>query len=885
MIRNKAKLKTVLLASAALILPAHTAYSQDASQTEEEAQAQQQSSSNNFRFQVPDVEEITVLGRYIPDEKRATSEISNVIDSEAFSLAGDGDIAVALTRLPGLSVVDGGFVYVRGLGDRYSSTLLNRSGIPSPEPLRKVVPLDIFPTSIIESVLVQKTYSPAYPAEFAGGVIDIRTKPVPDEFVLQVGISTNYNSEATFKDGLSYDGTGSEIFGFGGSRRNIPQEILQDVTLESLTAEQLEAAGEALPNIWSIDLEQNLPAFGFNAVYGDRFDIGDESALGFFAAVTYDVDQRNREGVRSLFNISNAGLVRNFQLAPEVCDEFQNGGDDCGFRQTNLTVSLNGIFSVGYEFNANHSINYTGTVLRKSTKRALIEKGIFAAERDELRTSSTIDWIESQVWTNQITGEHTLSLFGDSDTFQDTEVNWRANISRSDRDVPQRRNIVYALDPNRGEFFTLARQDGNTTIYNALDEETKEFGIDILQPAYIGDTAVDFIGGFTYQQKDRSFGLVRYFFEFPPGGTSFELRSRVPEIIFGPTNIDPNGIRLREAFDASDFYTAELENVQGYFGADVEVSDRLRLAAGLRYEDSLQLVDTVDRTTLVPVEVRQSAEFLLPSATLTYEIVENMQVRLAYSQTITRPDLRELSVAPFIDDDRNITVRGNPNLRVTEIDNFDARFEWYFAAGESLTAGVFHKEFSNPIEQTVSVLGDGRLISYINADSATLTGVELEVEKVLFLQDWLGWDWLGSREVFVRANGSYIDGETVTAPENLGDVTNARRSFLGQSEWLANFQFGWRDYDNGENLAISLNYTGTRLSLLGVFGAPDEFENPPVLVNIAYSKEFEVGGNPLKMSLEVENLLNDNIRFRQLDQTTESYDLGTTFALGFTYSF
>lgn len=885
MLQAKAKLKTVLLASVAITLPAYSVAAQDESQTESEAQSQEQSSSNNFRFQIPDVEEITVLGRYIPDEKRATSEIANVIDAEAFSLAGDGDVAVALTRLPGLSIDGDGFVYVRGLGDRYSSTLLNGSGIPSPEPLRKVVPLDIFPTDIVQSVLVQKTYSPSYPAEFAGGVIDIRTKAIPDDFVLQVGISTNYNSEATFKDGLSYDGTGSEIFGFGGSRRNIPDEILQDVTLESLTPDQLEAAGEALPNIWSIDIEQNLPALGLNVLYGDRFDIGEESALGFFAAVTYDADQRNREGVRSLFNISNAGLVRNFELSPEVCDEFQNSGGDCGFRQTNLTVSLNGIFSLGFEFNPNHSINYTGTVLRKSTKRALIEKGIFAAERDELRTSSTIDWIESQVWTNQLTGEHTFSLFGDSDTFQETLLNWRANISRSDRDVPQRRNIVYALDPNRGQFFTLARQDGNTTVYNALDEETREFGVDIEQPAYIGDYAIDFLAGFTYQEKDRSFGLVRYFFEFPPGGTSFELRSRVPEIIFGPTNIDPNGIRLREAFDASDFYTAGLENTQAYLGADVEVSERLRLAFGMRYEDSLQIVDTVDRTTLAPIQVRQTAEYFLPSATLTYEIIENMQIRFAYSQTITRPDLRELSVAPFIDDDRNITVRGNPTLRVTEIENFDARFEWYFASGESLTIGAFHKEFTNPIEQTVSVLGDGRLISYINADSATLTGVEVEVEKILFLQDWFDWNWLGDREVFVRANGSYIDGETVTSPDNLGDVTNARRQFLGQSKWLANFQFGWRDYDNGENLAVSLNYTGTRLSLLGVFGAPDEFEDPPVLLNIAYSKEFELGGQPLKMSLEAENILNDGIRFRQLDRTTEAYDLGTTFSLGFSYSF
>jgi outer membrane receptor protein involved in Fe transport len=832
------------------------------------------------------VEEITVQGRYIPDEKRATSEIANVIDADAFSLAGDGDVAVALQRVPGLSLVGGKYVYVRGLGERYSSTLLNNSGIPSPEPLRKVVPLDIFPTSLIESVLVQKTYSPQYPGEFGGGVIDLRTKAVPDDFVLEIGIEGKYNSEATFKDGLSYDGTGSEIFGFGGSRRNIPDEILKDVTLASLTEEEREAAGEALPNIWSIDNETNLPGAGFDFVWGNRYDVGSESAFGFFTAVTYDVNTRHRNGVRRTVTTSDAGPVIRSNFAEEVCfnaDFEGKGGDDCGVRQTNMDVSLNGILSVGYEFNNDHSLNFTSTVLRQSTKRSLIEKGLFAQE-DSLRTSSTIDWIESQVWANQLSGEHNFMLFGDSDVFQDTVFNWRANLSRSDRDVPLRRNTVYEYNEGIDAHLILARTDGNTTSYNALDEETKEFGFDLEQAMYVADTPVDILAGFTYAEKERSFGLVRYNFAFP-SGTTTDLRQLVPEIIFGPVNIDPDGIRLTEIFDPSDFYTASFENVQGYLGADIELSAKMRLAFGVRYEDSTQIVDTVDRTTDEAITVTQDGEYWLPAATFTYEIIDNMQVRLAYSQTIARPDMRELSTAPFIDDERGLTVRGNPELRIAEIENYDARFEWYFAAGESLTVGAFYKKFTNPIEQSAQAFGEGRLITYVNGESAELKGIEVEVEKILFLQDWFGWDWLGSREMFVKANGSYIDGETITAEADLGIVTNPVRSFQGQSEWLANFQLGWRDYDRGENLAIVLNYTGRRLSLLGVFGTPDEFENPPLMLNFAYSKEFDLGGNVLEMKLEAENLLGDEILYTQFGVATEQYDLGRTVSLGFKYKF
>lgn len=865
---NHTKIKALLLTSTVLLAPAG-------------ASAQVQIVPPQI-----DVEEITVVGRYIPDEKRATSEIANVLDAEAFSLAGDGDIGTALQRLPGLSLVGGKYVYVRGLGERYSSTLLNNSGVPSPEPLRKVVPLDIFPTSIIESVLVQKTFSPEYPAEFGGGIIDLRTKAVPDDFVLEVGISGQYNSEATGKTGLGYDGSGSEIFGFGGSLRDIPDEILQDVTLESLTEEERAAAGRALPNIWSIDEEPLYPGAGLNFVVGNRWDVGTESAFGFFAAFDYDVNTRNRVGVRRIVVTSDAGPVIRSNFAPEVCEtgEFENVDiDGCGLRQTNLDVALNGLLSFGYEFNSNHSVSYTGAVLRQSTKRSLIEKGIFPLEED-IRTRSTIDWIESQVWTNQLSGEHFVNLFGESETFQQTEINWRANISRSDRDVPLRRNTVYEFDVNLGTDLILARPDSNTTIYNALDEETREFGFDIVQPAYIADLPIDFIGGFTYADKDRSFGLVRYNFDIPRG-VPRELRALAPEIIFGPANIGPGQIRLVEIFDASDFYSATFENVQGYLGADVELSEKARLAFGVRYEDSEQIVDTAERITLEPLQITQVGEFWLPSATFTYEIVENMQVRLAFSQTVNRPDMRELSTARFVDDERNLPVEGNPELQIAEIDNYDARFEWYFASGESLTVGAFYKKFTNPIEQSSRAFGEGRLLTYVNGESAELMGIEVEVEKILFFQDWFGWDWLGTREMFVKANGSYIDAETRTAEADLGIVTNAVRPFQGQSEWLANLQIGWRDYDRGENLAVVLNYTGRRLALVGVFENPDEFETPPIMLNVAYSKEIPIGESLLELSLEANNLLGDEIRFSQNGVVTEGYELGRTFSLGLTYKF
>lgn len=876
---NHKSLKYALLASTVVMLPA-------------EAIAQEQSSG----FEPADVEEITVQGRYVPDEKRSTSEISNVIDSEAFARVGDGDVAVALQRVPGLSTVGGKYVFVRGLGDRYSSTLLNGSGIPSPEPLRRVVPLDIFPTAMIKSVLVQKTYSPEYPAAFGGGVIDLRTKTVPDEFVLEVGLSTEYNSESTLKEGLSFDGPGSEIFGFGGSSRNIPALLLKDVTLASLTAEEKAEAAKAIPNVWSIDKEDNFPAAGIDFLWGNRFEAGDEGAFGFFAALTYDVEQTNRQGMRRGFNTSNAGLVERFSYSPKVCEDFasqgdyanvQNMGDDCGFRQTTMDIDLNGILSLGYEVNANHSLNLTSTVLRQSQKRALIEKGFIASEKDELRTTSSIDWIESQVWTNQLSGDHLFALFGDSDTFMETEVDWRFNYSRADRDAPLGRSMAYIFDPADDEYHTLPRADFNTTSYSALDEESYEGGFNFKQPMNVGDFPMDIKGGFTWSDKSRGYGVVRYYYAFPSGHQP-DLRTLVPEIIFGPANIAPGGITLTEKFDASDYFTADFTNYQGYLGADIELSYRLRAAFGMRYEDSTQTVATVDRTTDAPIVVTQTGEYWLPSATLTYEVVDNMQVRLAYSQTITRPDMRELSSAPFIDYERNRTIRGNPELRITEVDNFDARFEWYFAPGESLTVGAFYKKFTNPIEETFTILGEGPLGGYINAKEAKLKGVELEVEKILFLQDWFGWSWLGDREFYIRANGSYIDSETTIDPTALpagNTATNLVRSMQGQSDWLANITLGYEDYMKGESMALVLNYTGERLSGVGINGVQDEFERPPVMLNFVYKRTIELGAHELELSFKAQNLMKDDQTWMQEGKITEKYELGRTFGLSAKYRF
>ena len=867
-------LKSMLLASTVLVLPAQVFAQEDDAQEDEGP-----------------IEEIQVLGQFIPDEKRSTSEISNVLDSTEFQRTGDGDVAVALTRLPGISLGNDGIPFVRGLNERYSSTLLDGSQIPSPDPLRRAVPLDLFPTAIIENVLVQKTFSPQYPGEFAGGVIDLRSKAVPDEPFFNIGISGEYNTVSTFEDGLSYDGNFGEIFGFPGSFRQLPGILAANPLLEGLSPEQLEVAGESLPLIYSADLEPNGPNVGVSLSFGDRYEF-DSFDTGFILVVDYDADFTNKDGVRNEFTVTDSGVNIDGQIAPEFCQtssDFNSVADTCGRRNTEFTVDLNAILSGGIEFDPDNSIKATSIILRKSVKEVLIETGSFRADPGTLSSFTRLDFVESQIWSNQLSGEHIIGFLGGDN--EPAEINWRLSYKRADRDAPLRNETTFDFDENIAQAFELSTgPDSNLTSFGELDDETYEVGFDIVQPIFVGENAVDIKAGFTYVDRARDSQFLRFQFD-APAGVNQELLARIPEIIFGPANVGPGQFVLEEFTDPSDTFSAEFDNLQAYIQFDVEVSPTLRLAFGTRYESSDQLTSSFTRVSGEPVVVEQNINRFLPSATATWEFTENYQLRLAYSRTLARPDLRELSTANFIDTITGLQTVGNQNLVPTSIDNFDARIEHYFESGESATLGVFYKELSNPIERSFTLIGNTPLRSFVNADSATVFGIEGEIEKDLFFQEWFGWEWLGDRDFFFKANATYIDSEISIDPNNSDQLTNNIRRLQGQSDFLANFQFGFEDFENGEKAGLFFNFTGNRIFDVGLAGVPDVIEDDFYDLRFIYGREFEVGGNILEVTFTASNLLNDDFLLTVEDTQSDAeftslqYDIGRSFQLSFKYSF
>lgn len=872
MTSSKKSLWALLLASTVLSAPAF-ATAQDG------PVAAAQAGDENFDGPTT-LDEIVVRGRFIPDERRVTSEIANVLTIQDLQRTGDSDISGALSRVTGLSLVGSGYVYVRGLGERYSSAMLDGATLPSPEPLRRVVPLDVFPSALLSGVLVQKTYSVEYPAEFGGGVVALRSRAVPEERFLEFGVSTGYNTVSTGEAALNWHSGDRTWLGFSDKSMRLPLEIRVDPSLESFDAAALQQAGRSLRPEWSV-VNDRAPWDGsFNISGGTPFDIEGRRG-GILLSLDYDSEVRNRNGVYRSYAVAGGGLEATDDLSPEGCAiDSRLDADACGRYRTDWTIGLNFIGAVGLEVADGHALRFTNMILRNTTHQTEIQRGQFATDAGTVRSLQRLNYVEQQMVLNQLSGEHLFDLSG---AFDSLEIDWRAVYSRADRDTPYVRETLYDFTPG-GAWRLRPTPAGNSTTFSALEDENSEFGVDLALRGVIGDRAVLFQAGAVHNNRDRDFALRRYTFGFPAGG-NVELLEMVPEIIFAPDNIGPpGGLVLLDATDNADTYQASVEINAAYLSTEVQVTPTVRWTVGARYEDSTQSVDSFQAFTLRPVPIHVDLEFdkVLPATTLTWEFANNWQARVGYSQTLSRPDLRELSPTRFRDEESGLLERGNPDLLVTEIENFDARVEYYFGERQSLTLGAFYKDFTNPIERTFSREGDEFLRSFFNADSAEIRGVEAEMEWTLPVEQWAsGSPFMNDRRFYVIANVTWVDSEITLNPDAARDrQTDAQRPLQGQSEWVGNVQLGYERHDGRERLALLTNYAGERIRDVGLSGAPNQMETPPILLDLVYGRTFDVGEREFQFSFNARNLLGEDYEVTQGGFIAETYELGTTISLG-----
>ena len=810
--------------------------------------------------QTPLIEEISVIGQFVPDEKRGTDQIANVVGEEQFTRSGDSNIAESLKRVSGLSTVAGKYVYVRGLGERYATTLLNGAILPSPEPLNRVVPMDLFPTGILESVLVQKTYSAAYPGEFGGGVLQMRTKKSTDEFFWNFASTVGVIDNATFKDGFMVSGGDTDWLGMDDGFRAPSQALLNatangnELKLKSrfsgigVPAEELEAVGESFNNQYTPTQESAAPNVNISTSFGNFYDVGSTGMkLNYLASLDYSNSWDINRIERNTFVPSSVGL------------DIQ---EDLDVVNTENSIDLSGIFSAGLDIDENNNVRFTSVALRQTDDRVFRTTGE-TLDAPDLSTTE-LQWVEREILSNQLQGDHYFPAFNE------LVINWRYSDIIATREAPDTRSYRY----DGGEF--SSRVDGNMRSFDILEDNASELGIDLTMVLYgPRNSIITPKLGYVSSETERESEIRRFGFAFNGSiANDNQLLLRPLEEILSPENITEKGFVIRELTRPTDSYRAN-NSLEAFYGqVEFNFDDRLRLTFGGRQEDFEQVTTTFDlfRPSASVVADLSRKEFL-PAFSATY-IHYDHQFRFAYSETVSRPDFRELSMSPFINPETGREIFGNPNLDITSITNFDFRWEWYFGFADYVSAGVFYKEFVDPIEAVIFSPVDPR-ITYINAESAENQGIELEGYKRLDFLGPLGEDF------YVQGNVSFIDSLVNIRQSDLGSLTSSSRPLQGQSDVLFNVQIGYEPY-SGTTATLLYHYFGDRIDSVGLEGAPDLFQEGYGELNFIFIKELN---RNWQVTAKAKNILDARSEITQGSLLTNGFNLGREASIQVQYRF
>ncbi|MBK8285204.1 MAG: TonB-dependent receptor [Ahniella sp.] len=799
------------------------------------------------------------------DERRATSQVIESIGAEQIARTGDSDTAQTLKRVTGLSVVDGKYVFVRGLGDRYSSVLLNGAQLPSPDPTRRVLPLDLFPTELLDGLLVQKSWSANLPGEFGGGTVQLRTRGVPLDRIGKLGFSLGFLDGTTFEDGLTYAGDGSDWTGYENARElpdALRQAIAGGVILRpqsptnpnGFSNSQLEQFGEALAGDYNIDDRNIQPNAGFNTSFGNAWQFGERS-FGVLAAVRYGNSWDNTSEIRRSFVSSDEDLAETSVLAVE---------------RTRQNIEFSSFVVAGLDWSADHRFKFTNMLLRSSEDDTNIAEG-FVDDPEDISRFYELEWTENRLLANQLSGEHRFA------TLRDLSLNWQYTHASAGRDAPKTRRYRFDRNTATGDFGLSRRSDSNSTVYAELDDQSQDLGVELKLPLSLGDTSyLDLSAGFNVIRRERESGIRRFSFSgVGPLATdpSVLVQPGFDEVI-NPGTIGDNGFQLRESTRGTDQYGADQDLDGVFLAADINWNSKYRLALGVRLERNDQMVSTFSISDLSapPMVARIATNDLLPSLAFTWFQTDQSQWRASYSETVSRPEFRELSRAPFTDPLLDLETIGNPDLKPASIQHLDVRFEHYFSETETFSAALFAKEFKNPIEK-IQVPGTGSLVSFANAESASNYGLELDYARSLGTFDDRLANW------YLGANYAYINSTVELGTAN--DIqTNSSRPLQGQSPHVGNIQLGWRR--EGTEATLLYNVFGPRISQVGIFGAPDIEERPFHQVDFNYRHQLS---EDWSLKLKLRNLLDPKVEFQQGDEITREFRRGRELSIGLDWKF
>lgn len=803
---------------------------------------------------------------------------------ESIKSAGAGDIADAIKRVPGVSVQEGKYVYVRGLGDRYTKSILNGMDIPGLDPDKNTVQMDIFPTNILENVIVLKSAAADLPADFTGGVVDIVTKDFPTQKQMSLSVSLGYNPGMHFKDNyLSYQGGGTDFLGFDNGGRKLPISPNLDVPSPSNANEnhRLEGITRSFDPTLAAERSSSMPDFSLGFSYGNQFHLGDNT-LGLIASIDYKNTTTFYQGFEN-------GI---YQKHPESdnyelrFDRRQRG--DLGANSV-LGSALAGLsYKTGrskYRLNLLHIQN-------GESKASLFDQRTEISNDIDV-VKNNLEYAQRSVSNLLLSGKHTSE-----DASFTTEWSLSPTLSKvQDKDV---RLTTFIVDPMNPDQFSISSDAGfPNRLWRDLQEVNAVGKLDFTKNHNLfGNKSILKFGGL-YSYKQRDYGIHNYniaFFDFNTTSLNGDPNAILAqENIWTPEN--RSGSYVRGNFQPANTFDAQQNTLAGYLSNEFKFSDKFRAVLGLRAEKfTTHFTGQNNNATQVYDNEKTIDELdFFPSANLIYGFMEDTHFRLSYSKTTARPSFRELSVVQIADLLTGVMFLGNLDLKPTYIDNFDFRFEVFGDAAQMFAISSFYKKFEDPIEIVAYDISAPNQFTPRNAPSAEVYGLELETRKNFgFLSEGLAdlsfnlnLSLIDSRIEMDKGPNQEYEARQIYARE--GEVIDDTRELQGQSPFLINAGLNYNNREVGIETGLFYNVQGKTLEVVGFGLNSDVYTQAFNSLNFNFAKTFGEEGRS-KLSLSANNLLADDREslyhgFRTEKQRFSFRDPGMSFSLGYSYSF
>lgn len=778
--------------------------------------------------------------------RRESATVQDSVSAEEIRRSPDSDAAEASRRIVGATIIGGQYLYVRGLGGRYTSVLLDGAYLPSSDPDQPGVQLDLFPSAILNGLTVQKTFTPDLPGDSAGGTMIISTRDYPSHFRFGVSLQIGANTETTFGQGIMGRSGGLDFLGYDDGTRALPSTVRDQPLLADGTQESVSRMRGFAPETWAVGQGLLGPNGRIGLHMGDTLMVGDRR-FGYFLSLGYGT-RTQRLLNETLTGIGFGGEPR---MAMPVATTPRIS--------TQTNTQLGGLGSFHLELSDDDELQVT--ILWTQTSDSYVGQltGV-DVENDQVTRYTRQRFIARNLYFGQLRGEHRGLPFH-------SRLRWALSASSSNRDEPDTRDTIYGANEGSDRYSFQDDPSSGLRLFSALGSLEAGGTLDLDIPI---DVAHFRLGG-AFRANERNFALRRFRSSLNPDQeVDTALLGLPPDQLFATQQLGMATI-IQEQTNRTDGYFASQTLLAGYAMLDWQIVDWLRAIGGARIEGFRQTIDPrLPTSTTVDLRdaVYRTDVDVLGSAGLVFTLTDGMFVRLSYGTTVARPQIRELAEFPYPDFIRQRTLFGESSLRRTRIDSYDLRWEWFPGANEVLAVSGFVKNFESPIE----TVGFGNsTFTYRNIQGGLNVGGEVET-RLSFgrLHEAL-------RFFDLAANVTLVYSEARMSEAERASSTNLIRPLAGQSPYVINVSLGFTLDDPNLSLRIYYNVFGERLLEVGVMDSPDVYQQPFHSFDVTAAWEF---ATDVTLRASVENVFLDDYVLTQGPAIAQQYNAGLTASLG-----